>query len=78
MLKAKALLIALAVYGPAEVLGVEKSERLYDAVNLTLGWSDEMKAELYAYLAESLTATTSLAKAESIILTAMEQVCQPT
>ena len=78
MLKAKALLIALAIYGPVEVLGVSKSERLYDAIELTLGWSDEMKAELYAYLEESLTATTGLAKAEQIILTAMEKVWQTT
>lgn len=77
-MQAKALLIALAIYGPDSVLGVEKSERLYDAVNLTLGWPDEMKAELYAYLEESLTATIGLAKAEKVILNAMEKVWQST
>lgn len=74
--QAKALIIALAIYGPASVLGVEKSERLYDAIELTLGWSDDMKAELYAHLEEALTATTGLAQAEKIILNAMEKVCQ--
>ena len=77
-MRAKALMIALAIYGPDTVLGVDKSERLYDAIELTLGWPDAMKAELYAHLEESLTPTTSWLRAEQTILNALEKVCQTT
>ena len=84
-MRASALMIALAIYGPdvdyATDAGdklVSRSDRLHATIESFLGWPDEMKAELYARLEETLTATTGLRAAEQLILEAMEKVCQPT
>lgn len=73
---AKAFVIATAIYSKdpdGSTLPIEDLEdALYHAVDVCGFGSDEMKADLYAQLAEQLTATTKFQDAVGIIADAME------
>jgi len=71
--------IACAIYagnGPGSVIvDIDAtSERLYDTLNSSTYHDDDTKAELYAILAETLTAGTSFAGAVVIIEAALNKV----
>ena len=74
---AKAFVIATSIYSKdpdGSTLPIEDLEdALYHAVDVCGFGSDEMKADLYAQLAEQLTATTKFQDAVGIIADAMEQ-----
>ena len=74
---AKAFVIAMAIYSKdpdGSTLPIEDLEdALYHAVDVCGFGNDDMKADLYAQLAEKLTATTKFQDAVGIIADAMEQ-----
>lgn len=73
---AKAFVIATSIYSKdpdGSTLPIEDLEdALYHSVDVCGFGSDEMKADLYAQLAEQLTATTKFQDAVGIIADAME------
>lgn len=77
---AKAFVIAMAIYSKdpdGSTLPIEDLEdALYHAVDVCGFGNDDMKADLYAQLAEKLTATTKFQDAVGIIADAMEQTGQ--
>ena len=73
-LPAKALIIALAIFGPDCPEEGDKSDRLYHTIEHLGYGSDEFKAELYAHLEEKLVEGMGIVKAEAVILTALEKL----
>jgi hypothetical protein len=71
--KFNAYALAMAIYAGHEELSIEDlEERLYKTMNAVFIGSDEVKADIYAQLAETLTTTTPFVEAVSIIEAAMD------
>jgi hypothetical protein len=63
--------IALAIYSTDDDDFADRSEKLYRTVDTLVGGSDEIRADLYAQLEETLTANTPFADAVEIIRCAL-------
>lgn len=75
-MQSKAFIIATALYSKdpdgTELPIADMEDNLYHAVDVVGFGSDEMKADLYARLAEKLTADTKFTDAVDIIATCMQ------
>jgi hypothetical protein len=72
--RGQAYVLAVAIYaGNRDTVDVEEtSDRIYKAININPAFSsDEARADVYAQLAEKLTATTPFAKAVEVIEAAL-------
>lgn len=73
--KGNAYALAMAIYAGTDTATVDVdalSDRVYRTVDKSQFGSDEAKADLYAQLAEKLTAGTSFERAVNIIEAAMD------